>query len=139
MPKLFNISIHLICLIFIFFTTKHCFAMDMKNWVSIDIDGVFFVNKFHFPRDRHLRRVLEIQNFNQRAVDGVNSMELFTEYDCKKGTFRLLTHRAFSNKNLNGDLIYDWQDFDPRAFVGIPTNSPAERVLYLVCGYERKT
>ena len=117
---------------------QQCISYEKNNWVSIDSEGLFFINELIFPRDRHLRRALEMQNFSKTSSDGVNSMELFTEYDCKKGTFRLLNHRAFSNKNLNGELIHDWKGFDPRAFVGIPSNSPTEKILYLVCGYERK-
>ncbi len=117
--------------------TQQCISFEIDNWISIDPEGIFFINDHIFPRDKHLRRVLEMQNFSQTSSDGVNSMELFTEYDCKKGTFRLLNHRSFSNKNLKGELIHDWKGFDPRAFVGVPSNSPAEKILYLVCGYER--
>ena len=65
------------------------------------------------------------------------SMELLTEYDCKKGTFRLINHRGFSKINLEGELVYDWRGFDPRAFVGIPVATPARNVFELVCGYKR--
>ena len=117
---------------------QQCISSEIDNWVPIDQEGLFFINELIFPRDKHLRRALEMQNFSQTSIDGVKSMELFTEYDCKKGTFRLLNYRSFSNKNLNGELVHDWKGFDPRAFVGVPSNSPAEKILYLVCGYERK-
>ena len=65
------------------------------------------------------------------------SMELLTEYDCKKGTFRLINHRGFSKINLEGELVYDWRGFDPRAFVGIPAAAPARNVFELVCGYKK--
>jgi hypothetical protein len=110
----------------------------MSDWIRVDPEGVFFINKKLFPRDRHLRNVLEIQNLETTSIDGANSMELLTQYDCKKVTFRLLSHRAFSDSDLMGDLIYDWQGFDPRAFVGIPYKTPANKVFQLVCGHERK-
>ena len=81
---------------------------------------------------------MELQNFSQATSDGVMSMELLTEYDCKKGTFRLINHRGFSKINLEGELVYDWRGFDPRAFVGIPEATPARNVFELVCGYKRK-
>ena len=110
---------------------------NSSDWIAVDTNGVFFINQKIFPRDRHLRKALEIQNFSTPSVDGVYSMELLTEYDCKKATFRLLSHRAFSDSTLQGKMIYDWQDFDPRAFVGIPYRTPANKIFKLICGYER--
>ena len=107
------------------------------DWIAVDSSGVFFINQKIFPRDRHLRKALEIQNFPSPSVDGVYSMELLTDYDCKKATFRLLSHRAFSGSTLQGKMVYDWQDFDPRAFVGIPYRTPANKIFKLICGYER--
>ena len=109
---------------------------NSSDWIAVDTNGVFFINQKIFPRDRHLRKALEIQNFSTPSVDGVYSMELLTEYDCNKATFRLLSHRAFSDSALQGKMIYDWQDFDPRAFVGIPYRTPANKIFKLLCGYE---
>tara|TARA_A100001011_G_C14060601_1_gene735967 strand:- start:34 stop:501 length:468 start_codon:yes stop_codon:yes gene_type:complete len=115
------------------------YAVSLNNWMKIDSDGKYLINQLLLPRDRHLRKVMEIQNLLSTSVDGVNSMELLTEYDCKKATFRLLSHRAYSSFNLRGDLVYDWQGIDPRAFVGIPNGTPTQKILYFVCGYDRKT
>ena len=112
---------------------------DFSQWIAVDSEGRFLINQKTFPRDRHLRKALEIQNFYSMSSDGVSSFELFTEYDCKKGSFRLLSHRAFSAPDLKGGMVYNWQSFDPRAYVGIPADSPAEKVYKLVCGKEKKT
>ena len=39
---------------------------------------------------------------------------------------------------MEGELVYNWRGFDPRAFVGIPEATPARNVFELVCGYKRK-
>ncbi len=130
----------LIFIVFLFYS-KLSLGLNSSNsdWIAVDSSGVFFINQKIFPRDRHLRKALEIQNFPSPSVDGVYSMELLTEYDCKKATFRLLSHRAFSGSTLKGKMVYDWQDFDPRAFVGIPYRTPANKIFKLICGYERIT
>ena len=100
----FFFSRYLLTLSCVALHTQECISFEIDNWISIDPEGIFFINEHLFPRDKHLRRVLEMQNISQTSSDGVNSMELFTEYDCKKGTFRLLNHRSFSNKNLKGEF-----------------------------------
>ena len=129
----------ILLLLFFTFHSKIVLGVNSNSsdWIAVDTNGVFFINQKIFPRDRHLRKALEIQNFSTPSVDGVYSMELLTEYDCKKATFRLLSHRAFSDSTLQGKMIYDWQDFDPRAFVGIPYRTPANKIFKLRCGYER--
>ena len=135
--KIFNT--HILLLFIFLFCSKISFSSNSSNsdWIAVDPNGVFFINEKIFPRDKHLRKALEIQNFLTPSVDGVHSMELLTEYDCKKATFRLLSHRAFSGSTLQGKMVYDWQDFDPRAFVGIPHRTPANKIFNLICGYER--
>ena len=127
----------ILLLLFFAFHSKIVLGVNSNSsdWIAVDTNGVFFINQKIFPRDRHLRKALEIQNFSTPSVDGVYSMELLTEYDCKKATFRLLSHRAFSDSTLQGKMIYDWQDFDPRAFVGIPYRTPANKIFKLICGY----
>ena len=110
---------------------------DKSDWIPLNEIGLL-VKDQQFPRNRHRRGVIELQNFSKIASDGVMSMELLTEYDCKKGTFRLINYRGFSRRNLEGKLIYDWRGFDPRAFVGIPTGTPAMDVFEFVCGFKRK-
>ena len=129
----------ILLLLFFAFHSKIVLGVNSNSsdWIAVDTNGVFFINQKIFPRDRHLRKALEIQNFSTPSVDGVYSMELLTEYDCKKATFRLLSHRAFSDSTLQGKMIYDWQDFDPRAFVVIPYRTPANKIFKLICGYER--
>lgn len=129
----------ILLLLFFAFHSKIVLGVNSNSsdWIAVDTNGVFFINQKIFPRDRHLRKALEIQNFSTPSVDGVYSMELLTEYDCKKATFRLLSHRAFSDSTLQGKMIYDWQDFDPRAFVAIPSRTPANKIFKLICGYER--
>ena len=130
----------ILLLLFFAFHSKIVLGVNSNSsdWIAVDTNGVFFINQKIFPRDRHLRKALEIQNFSTPSVDGVYSMELLTEYDCKKATFRLLSHRAFSESTLQGKMIYDWQDFDPRAFVAIPYRTPANKIFKLICGYERR-
>jgi len=112
-------------------------SFKIDDWIAIKKGSLLIKNQL-IPRDRHRRGVIELQNFSRATSDGVLSMELLTEYDCKKGTFRLINYRGFSEINLEGDLIYDWQGLDPRAFVGIPLASPAREVFELVCGFRRK-
>lgn len=132
-----NIKISSLFLLLFFYQVA--LGKNLSDWIAVDAEGDYFINEIIFPRDRHLKKALELQNFNSSTVEGVNSMELLTEYDCKKRTFRLLTHRAYSDYDLKGELIYDWQSFDPRAFVGIPVQTPAEKIFKLVCGYLRKS
>ena len=108
-----------------------------ENWISVQKNTILIKNQI-IPRNRHRRGVVELQNFSKATSDGVMSMELLTEYDCKKETFRLINYRGFSKTNLEGELVYDWRGFDPRAFVGIPVATPARKVFELVCGYKRK-
>ena len=49
----------------------------------------------------------------------------------RKGLLGLINHRGFSKINLEGELVYDWRGFDPRAFVGIPAATPARTFLSL--------
>jgi len=112
-------------------------SFEKEKWISVQENTLLIKNQI-FPRNRHRRGVVELQNFSKATSDGAMSMELLTEYDCKKGTFRLINHRGFSKINLEGELVYDWRGFDPRAFVGIPAATPARNVFELVCGYKRK-
>ena len=112
-------------------------GFERDNWISVRKDSLLIKNQI-IPRNRHRRGVVELQNFSQATSDGAMSMELLTEYDCKKATFRLVNYRGFSKRNLEGELVYDWQGFEPRAFVGIPIATPARDVFEIVCGYKRK-
>ena len=117
--------------------TEISVGFEKEKWISVQENSLLIKN-LTIPRNRHRRGVVELQNFSQATIDGAMSMELLTEYDCKKGTFRLINHRGFSKINLEGELVYDWRGFDPRAFVGIPTGTPARNVFEIVCGYKRK-
>ena len=117
--------------------TEFSVGFEKEKWISVHENSLLIKN-LTIPRNRHRRGVVELQNFSNATSDGAMSMELLTEYDCKKGTFRLINHRGFSKKNLEGELVYDWRGFDPRAFVGIPTGTPARNVFEIVCGYKRK-
>ena len=117
--------------------TEISVGFEKEKWISVQENSLLIKN-LTIPRNRHRRGVVELQNFSKATSDGAMSMELLTEYDCKKGTFRLINHRGFSKKNLEGELVYDWRGFDPRAFVGIPTGTPARNVFEIVCGYKRK-
>ena len=120
-----------------------CFANVSQTqpgiWVEVDRSDLYFLSKMGSRKDRHKRKVMEMQNLVNATKDGVRSMELVTEYDCKKNTFRLINYRGFDELNLRGSLVYDWQGIYPRAFVGIPKKSPTEQVMFLVCGFSRKT
>lgn len=117
--------------------TEFSVGFEKENWISVQENSLLIKN-LTIPRNRHRRGVVELQNFSKATSEGAMSMELLTEYDCKKGTFRLINHRGFSKINLEGELVYDWRGFDPRAFVGIPTGTPARNVFEIVCGYKRK-
>ena len=117
--------------------TEISVGFEKEKWISVQENSLLIKN-LTIPRNRHRRGVVELQNFSKATSDGAMSMELLTEYDCKKGTFRLINHRGFSKINHEGELVYDWRGFDPRAFVGIPTGTPARNVFEIVCGYKRK-
>ena len=117
--------------------TEISVGFEKEKWISVQENSLLIKN-LTIPRNRHRRGAVELQNFSKATSDGAMSMELLTEYDCKKGTFRLINHRGFSKKNLEGELVYDWRGFDPRAFVGIPTGTPARNVFEIVCGYKRR-
>jgi hypothetical protein len=117
--------------------TEISVGFEKEKWISVQ-ENSLLIKDLTIPRNRHRRGVVELQNFSKATSDGAMSMELLTEYDCKKGTFRLINHRGFSEINLEGELVYDWRGFDPRAFVGIPTGTPARNVFEIVCGYKRK-
>ena len=119
------------------FGTNLAVEFEKDEWISVREDTLLIKNQI-MPRNRHRRGVIELQNFSKATSDGAMSMELLTEYDCKKGTFRLVNYRGFSKRNLKGELVYDWQGFEPRAFVGIPIATPARDVFEFVCGYKRK-
>ena len=121
-----------------FFSNVNSSNFFKNDWISIENGKKYFLHKYFFSKDRHKRRVLEFQNLYLSSLNGAMSIQLLTEYDCKKYTFRLVNHRGFSKFNLSGKLMYDWKGFEPRAFVGVPFASPANKVLNLVCGYTRK-
>ena len=122
----------------LYFSSVNSTNIIKKNWISIENEKKYFLHKYFFSKDRHKRRVLEFQNLYLPSKGDVMSMELLSEYDCKKYTFRLINYRGFSKLNLSGKLLYDWKGFEPRAFVGIPFATPANKVLNLVCGYTKK-
>ncbi|OUV02675.1 MAG: hypothetical protein CBC42_07875 [Betaproteobacteria bacterium TMED82] len=137
-PKI-DLKSFFICFFFLIGLISVCSAnnVNSEKWYVVDTDKLYYVSLDSVQRDGHRRKILEFQNFVEVSSDGVSSMELITEYDCKKGTFRLINYRGYSDLNLEGELVFDWQGIFPRAFVGIPSKSPTRDIMERVCGYSR--
>jgi hypothetical protein len=127
----FGKSLQAVTLAFIFIANPVA-----ADWIKVEAtsDGdVYYIDLTTIRKQGSRRKVWELIDLSEPGPKGERSMRIYSEYDCKDTTKRILTFSEHSSSKANGRVIDDNYGIRPSDFSAIPPQTVAETVKSILC------
>jgi len=104
------------------------------EWSNIgenDVDTVY-VDLQSMHSQGNIRKVLELQDLKQRGKNGEMSVLIKSEYDCEKGTYRVMAVTTYAGPMAAGKKIFS-KTINSKVWISVESAADDETVFDTVC------
>ena len=104
------------------------------EWITIgenDADTLY-IDFASLKPSGQIRKILELQDFKQRGKDGAMSVLTKSEYDCEKGTYRVMAVTTFAGPMAAGKKI-STKTTNSKVWISVESAADDETVFDTVC------
>ena len=110
-------------------------AAEPTPWTRVievaDGEAVFYIDRTTIKRERGLVKVWELQDLRQKTPEGVRSMKLLLEFDCRGGRSRVVFGTSHAEPMAGGAPL--GTDKTPGEWTGSTPGTVAEAIQQAVC------
>jgi hypothetical protein len=111
------------------------FTPARAEWVKVsenpNSSSIFYFDPDSIRTNGGLRRVLELTDLTVRGSQGEFSRELMSEYDCRKGLWRVVARTLRLGRMATGEVLY--AEPLPEEWRFITPGTASARILDFIC------